>query len=475
MNNLLKMEKIKEILDEIANEPSTNQKMVILEKYKNNELLKRVLYMACSKRVKFYIKQIPSYNPTKGLFGKYTLETALAELQPLSSRVLSGYGAANHLENILINLSADDAYVIERIIGKDLKIGMGGNINKVIPGLIEETPYMGAKPFSVQKAKELFNKNKLCYCDVKMDGRYNNAIIRDGEVECESRQGETVVLDTAKFIKELADLPDCVLNGELTIDGEPNRYKANGIVTSLIDICSKKGTRTEKETQKKILAFETENNCSLEEMLDRIVYTVWDTITVEEYFDSKSNTPYYKRWAEVINLLKETTMVRPVEKIIVASYEQAITFFQQCLERGLEGAILKTFECKWKDGKPTEQMKMKLEMSMDLKITGFNWGTEGTKNENVISSLVCQSADGLLVTNPGGMDEKTMKYVTENMDELKDKIVDIKCSGVSVDRNGNYSLLHPRLGDQKFRQDKTIADTLPEILAIENMAKGLTE
>lgn len=475
MNNLLKMEKIKKILDEIANESSTNQKMVILEKYKANELLKRVLYMACSKRVKFYIKQIPSYSPTRGLFGKYTLETALDELQPLSSRVLSGYDAANHLENILINLSVDDAYVIERIIGKDLKIGMGGNINKVIPGLIEETPYMGAKPFDSKKAKELFAKNKYCYCDVKMDGRYNNAIIRGGEVECESRQGETVVLDTAKFLKELANLPDCVLNGELTIDGEPNRYKANGIVTSLIDICSKRDTRTEKETLKKIQAFETENNCRLEEMLDRIVYTIWDTITVDEYFNSKSDTPYNKRWENVLDLLKDTTMVRPVEKIIVYTYEEAITFFQQCLERGLEGSILKTFDCRWKDGKPSEQMKMKLEMSMDLMITGFNWGTKGTKNENVISSLLCQSADGLLVTNPGGMDEKTMKYVTENMNDLKNKIVDIKCSGVSVDRNGNYSLLHPRLGTQKFRQDKSNADTLSEILAIERMAKGLTE
>ena len=45
---------IKEILDEIAAESSTNQKMVILAKYKDNELLKRVIYLAHSKRVKFH-------------------------------------------------------------------------------------------------------------------------------------------------------------------------------------------------------------------------------------------------------------------------------------------------------------------------------------------------------------------------------------------------------------------------------------
>jgi hypothetical protein len=45
---------IKAIFDEIAAESSTNKKMEILGKYKDNELLKRVLYLANSKRIKFY-------------------------------------------------------------------------------------------------------------------------------------------------------------------------------------------------------------------------------------------------------------------------------------------------------------------------------------------------------------------------------------------------------------------------------------
>jgi len=44
---------IKEIFDEIAAEGGSNKKMEILGKYKDNELLKKVLYLANSKRVKF--------------------------------------------------------------------------------------------------------------------------------------------------------------------------------------------------------------------------------------------------------------------------------------------------------------------------------------------------------------------------------------------------------------------------------------
>src|SRR5574343_345469 len=188
---------IKDIFSEIASDSSTNKKMEILFKYNDNELLKRVLYLANSRRIKFYIKQIPPY---KKLNSNLTLSNALDLLSKLSSRELTGYDAINHLENILSSCSEDDSYIIERIIEKDCKIGMGStNINKIIPGLIEETPYMGAKSFSEKIAKNIL-KSGIAFSQIKMDGRYANAIIRFGEVELESRQGETTSFEGALFL-----------------------------------------------------------------------------------------------------------------------------------------------------------------------------------------------------------------------------------------------------------------------------------
>ena len=462
---------IKQILDEISAESSTNQKMVILSKYKDNELLKRVIYLAHSKRVKFYIKQIPEY--LSSISNHYTLEEALDMLEPIMNREITGYSASDYLSNILCGLCTDDAYVIERIIDKDLKIGMSGNINKVFPKLIEETPYMGAKPFDIKLAKDLFKGSKSCYCDVKMDGRYNNAIIRNGEVELESRSGEPVILD-AKFVKELSSFPDCVLNGELTIDGM-ERYKANGIIRSLIDITSKMDSRSDFENLKRLRAFEEENNISFREALDRIKYTVWDIITVDEYFDQKSDTPYEERWGGLLYILSKQCceLVEAVEKVEVKNYEEALMFFQNCLERGLEGSILKAKDGKWINSKPKTQVKMKLEIDLDLLIADFNWGTKGTKNENVISSLRCCSSDGLLWTSPAGMTESLMQKITNNQEEWLGKIITITCSGLTKDVNGNYATLHPRVGAKMYRDDKTVADSLEDILNIERMAKGL--
>jgi len=135
--------KIKQIFDEITAEPGTNQKMVILGKYKNGSLLEEVLYLANSKRIKFYIKQIPAYIKNGSGHG-LPLEDAIFRLTKLSNRTMTGHSGITLLKIVLESCTADDAYIIERIIEKDCRIGMGTtNINKIFPGLIEDTPYMG--------------------------------------------------------------------------------------------------------------------------------------------------------------------------------------------------------------------------------------------------------------------------------------------------------------------------------------------
>ena len=216
---------IKQILDEISSEPGKKQKMAILGKYVDNELLKRVLYMANSGRVKFYIKQIPEY--TRKVEQTNTLDFVINELEHISRREVTGNDALRFLSDLLATLNPNDAYVIERIIEKDLKIGMGSSINKVFKNLIEETGYMGAVSFDEKKARKLFEKGNKAYSQVKMDGRYCNATISDGAVYLESRQGEPTIVTGAKFLgclNELAFMNEVVLNGELTMDSLEKKY-----------------------------------------------------------------------------------------------------------------------------------------------------------------------------------------------------------------------------------------------------------
>ena len=459
---------IKQIFDEITNEPGTNQKMVILDKYKGNMLLKQVLYLANSKRVKFYIKQIPTY--TSSNTAPATLEDACKSLTRLSDRLVTGHAAIAELINICESLTADDAYIIERIIEKDCRLGMGTtNINKIFKGLIEDTPYMGAISFDEKKARTIFVGRTSAYSQIKMDGRYCNAIIRNGDVELESRQGEATVVTGATFLEELTRFPDCVLNGELTMDGV-SRYESNGIIASIISILSKKESRGSDETLKHIAKFQQKHG-DFASALQSIRFTVWDMITTDEYFDQKSYVPYEDRVANYSMLLNrlQPTMISAVKMQPVANYEEAIKHFQKALADGQEGTILKAIDGGWKDGKPNWQIKMKLEMDVDLRITGFNYGTG--KNINVISSVNAESSDGKVVTRPTGINEAMMQHVTDNQQQLLGTILECKCSGLSKDSDGNYSLLHPVF--KQLRDDKDTCDDLQSIIAIENMVKGL--
>jgi len=467
--------KIKEIFDEIAAESGDKVKMSILTKYNDNELLKKVLYLCKSKRVRFYIKQIPEYTRDSTITND--LEFVVSELSHISERHVTGGDATRFLLDLLSTLEPDDAYIIERIIDKDPKIGMGTTyINKVMVGLIEKTPYMGAVSFNEGKAKKIFDKGAKGLSQIKMDGRYCNAIVLDGKVQMESRAGEPTILTNAKFIGDLELFDDCVLNGELTMDSVP-RYISNGIIASLIDILKGTENRSDEENAIKIISFE-EKHGSFDDALSKIIYTVWDTITLEDYLVKKSKTPYDERLINLKQLIygAKPSMVKLIDYKEVSTYAEAMEHFQEVLATEIdgvpmEGTILKALKGEWKDGKPTWQIKMKLEMTVDLRIVGFNYGKKGTKNEFLISSFLCESEDGLVKTRPQGLKEDMMEYVTRNQDSLLQKVLQCKCNGLSHDSDGNYSLMYPAF--ELIRDDKDTCDTLESIREIEDMVKNL--
>jgi hypothetical protein len=458
---------IKNILDEIAAIGGKNDKLKALAKYKDNELLKRVIYLAHSPRIKFYIKQIPAYSNVETTL---TLAESVEELTRLSDRTYTGAAATDFLLGILSYLDADDAYVIERIIDKNLKIGMDSGINKVIPKLIEETGYMGCVPFNEKRAKSFFDGGKSALSEVKADGRYVNVIITSGEIELTSRQGEPSILGNCELSRELSKLNDCVLNGEL-IMRNTSRLIANGIIASIIDYNLKYDSRTDIENKKKYDSFLKEKGMTIEEALELIQLKVWDILSIDDFYNLKSSIKRIDRLNQLKNTIKDSKNILIIDHKIVSSYEEAMKHFTEMLEKGEEGTVLKTLDGCWKNGKQIYQIKLKLEMDLDLKIIGFNYGTKGTKNENVISSITCESSCGKLTARAQGLKEGMMSYVTENQNKLLGTILEVKCNGLSSNSNGGNSVFYPTA--KEFRTDKTEANTFEECLAIQNGVLGL--
>ena len=64
-----------------------------------------------------------------------------------------------------------------------------------------------------------------------------------------------------------------------------------------------------------------------------------------------------------------------------------------------------------------------------------------------------------------------MELLTEKQESLMGAILEVKCSGLSSNSKGEYSLLHPVYVE--LRDDKIIADSLDQIRENEEMIKNL--
>ena len=198
------------------------------------------------------------------------------------------------------------------------------------------------------------------------------------------------------------------------------------------------------------------------EALKLIRFTAWDMLTIDEYFTRKCNRPYEERLEKLNQVLIGFELLSVVETRIVTTFAEAMEHFVEISARGGEGTVLKSFDGLWVDSKPSYQIKIKKEINLDLRITGFNYGTG--KNISLISSINVESEDGLLKTSPTGINEDDMQYLTDHQTELLNGIVEVKCSGLSQDNKGNYSVLHPVY--KHIRTDKSIANSLAECIEI---------
>ncbi len=447
------------LLEQIGSDTKRSHKLQLLEANKDNKQFLNVVTQTLDPYINFYVRKIPTYTST----GKETLDWALGQLSKLSNRELTGHAGIDHLAHILSSVSSDDAIVIERIIGKDLRCGMAdGIINAVIPGHIPTYPCLLARPYD---AKNIKNITFPAYSQLKADGLRVNFHLKDGKVAICGRSGRAIdllgVMDKDLLLLASQFDNDIVIDGELVVvDKHGNllsRKIGNGIINKAI-----KGT------------------ISLEEA-SQVCAQIWDVIPYSEFVTGKSKEHYETRFGNLkiaIHSIRKTTeedlvavikgQVKNkfwlIESKIVNSIEEAVEHFTELLTRGEEGTILKNFSNLWEDTRSKDLVKFKSEKECDLIVVGFNPGKG--KFEGMVGSIQMESSDGKIEVNISGMSDDLRKEVTDNFEtEWRGAICAVmyneRISSKDKNRAGIDSLFLPRLMEK--RSDKTIADHSKDI------------
>ena len=418
----------------LANTTSRIEKECILRQHLTDSTLKRVLFLALDPFTQFYIRKIPNYIPGPASTNRSTmlLEGALDNLEQISKRVVTGNAAINHLKIILESVTADDAYVIERIIEKDLRCGVSeATVNKIWPGLIPTYPVMLASGFD---EKVMAKMSYPAYVQLKLDGMRFNAIVNNGKVEFRSRNGKHIDLlgNLEQEFLFMAGSESCVFDGELVVrdsQGIMNRQKGNGILNKAV-----KGTISAMEAS-------------------MVHATIWDIIPFSAFQQGVYKTSYQERFGKLQKLVLPGR-ISLIENRVVNTEDEAHELFQEYFNKGEEGIILKDINAPWEDKRVKHQVKFKGELECDLLCMDWQEGTG--KNVGKLGALVLTSADGVVKVNVGSgfTDEQRDKYTKEN---TVGKVVAVKYNAKIQDKKtGQTSLFLPVF--LELREDKTDAD-----------------
>jgi effector-binding domain-containing protein len=376
------------------------------------------------------------------------LEFALASIEStICSREKTGHAALQLVANLIENLNEEDADIIKKIINRDLKINLGRTqINKVWSGLITKPVYMRCGIFSDKTAK---NISFPAIVQLKADGTYREFTVSSGEVTSRSRSGEEY--DYPILFEAFKNYPDGIYTGELTIRGITDRAKGNGLINS--------------------------DNPPHED----IIAQLWDYIPFEEYNlagkkDKKNpcTITYMERWT-ALNAIEFTRGHPNIEMIpayTVETLQDALKATSKWMNKGFEGAILKDASGTFKDGTSKHQLKLKLEISVEMRCTGFNEGTKGTKREGKVGSISFANDEGTIQGRCSGFTDKELDYFTDNQESLIGKIMEVQFNDLSkAENNDYYALSHPRFIE--WRDDKDETDTLEKVKELRQMAMEL--
>jgi len=490
--------KMIKIINELNENNGSNYKIGVLKKHFENELLKRLLKMAYDSTTYTYgvtmrnIEYIPENKMLKE--NTFTLSNALDTLEnEISTRKVTGNSAINLVQEILEYLSEDDASIIEKVLGRDLKINMGrSNINKVFKGLIVKPIYQRCDTFSVDgidKKSKKFKKGTVskinfkngAKLDLKADGTYREATVhRNKKVEFISRSGEDYEYPILAI--EFSKLTSGKYFGELTVELDQALFDT--IIDEIEKNDPEQGELIRSNFAKGILTLPRAIGNGLinssEVPHKNIIMDVWEYVTEEEYVNAgnkvKNTSKYFDRFQEMekeINSLGFSN-IRVCEYKIVYSINEAFQQVSTWMNLGLEGGVLKNLDMVYRDGTNPEQLKMKLKISVELRCTGFTAGTKGTKREATFGAMTFENDEKTIKGQTSGFSDELLKTINANREKYIGMIVEIEFNDLTKARGSeSWSLSHPRFIE--VRDDKTETDTLEKAFELRQMAMTLKE
>lgn len=327
-----------------------------------------------------------------------------------------------------VGAKSKDKEFAKQVFTKKLRIGIEAKTVNQAYG------YMIVPNFEVQLAKSIENvKIQSGYwfsISQKING--NRCVCYRGKLH--SRQGNlwNGLDHIIKDLREIFDLSDCCIDGELVYKNEENLPDNDAFV---------KGTGI-------LNSNDADKSC--------IKYVIFDFISNKDFESGRSDSPYMIRRL-MLNEVDKAIKVRNLQNIEIVRFfyagldETQIDYWlDYATNAGMEGIMINyntPYLCKRHSG----ILKAKRFYTMDLPIVSFEAG-EGRLSDTL--GKVYVEYKGNMVGVGSGFTDELRFEIWNNQSKYLGKIIEVKYKNISKDKNtGLESLQFPVF--IRFREDKT--------------------
>ena len=399
-----------DVLDEIRGAQSPKSKKEVMEKYKDNKMLKKVIYYTYNPYMKYGItkKTFENYQPNGEPNKSDKLYDLLDELAASNINDELRYKFVNYVNFF------DERWgnIMKGIAIKDLELGVSATtINKVWPKLIPTFELQLAARFKPDTLEE----NEYVWVTEKFDGIRCVCVISKGTIKFFTRQGKEI-FGLNEIVKEvkLMGLSEFVLDGELLFNGD---YEDSG-------------DQYKKTT--KIINSKMENKT-------QITFNIFDMLPLNEFKSGESHLTYEFRRKQLSSLYQsEVTRVAPV-LYEGTDHSKIMEVHKQMVENKREGCMINrnhVYQCK----RTKSLLKVKVMNDADLEIIGYEEGKG--ENEGRLGAFIVNYKGNKVNVGSGYSKLQRIEF-WKNREMFIGQIIKVQYFEESTNQQGGLSLRFP--------------------------------
>ncbi len=398
MNNVI------ETLELLESDNSRLFKERVLTENKSDLLLKDFLTMAFDPWKNWGVAKYnkPQPLPTNTNHEDVELANFMALLETLNRREMTGNKAREAVETAMSQFDELGQKWCERLLWRNLRCGVSAQtINKIWPGSIV--------PFAVALAESLTTQgvngdfkivDPISYpvrVEAKLDGLRLIAVKDRGEVSLFTRSG-TPIETLPRIVQAIKDLKEdnIVLDGEVM--GEDWNESASVVMSSK----SKKDDSTMR-------------------------YHVFDLVDLTAWQTQVSKTHYRARLLDLQLTIGDTvgTPFRYVKSTMAQDETELREFYNECLDEGYEGVMLKRLDTTYQWKRTDSILKMKPVATEEGVVVGWHKANEKTKRAGLFGGFLVLTPNGVITKVGGGYtDDIKERIQTEGPDTYIGRIVE---------------------------------------------------